>query len=85
MSSHDIEICPHFSNQIHVRKSFSEIKILAKNLAVSVNGLRAGSAQFHDWRGGGILQNPCLRKRETGDPKIIKNSGNDLRRNKLIY
>ena len=23
--------------------------------------------------------------RETGDPKIIKNSGNDLRRNKLIY
>ena len=24
-------------------------------------------------------------ERETGDPKIIKNSGNDLRRNKLIY
>ena len=23
--------------------------------------------------------------REKGDPKIIKNSGNDLRRNKLIY
>jgi len=24
-------------------------------------------------------------ERETGDPIIIKNSGNDLRRNKLIY
>lgn len=29
--------------------------------------------------------NPRLQKRETRDPKIIKNSGNNLRRNKLIY
>jgi len=29
--------------------------------------------------------NPCLRKGETRGPRIIKNSGNDLRRNKLIY
>ena len=34
--------------------------------------------------GGGILQNPRLQKRETGDPKIIKNSSSNLRRNKLI-
>ena len=26
-----------------------------------------------------------LQKGETGDPKIIKNSSNNLRRNKLIY
>ena len=50
----------------------------------AVNGLQAGSAQFCDQRGGGISQNPHLQKRETGDPKIIKNSSSNLRRNKLI-
>ena len=49
-----------------------------------VSGLRAGSAQFRDQRGGGISQHLRLRKRETGDPKINKDSGHDLRRNKLI-
>jgi len=36
----------------------------------------------------GFCKNPHLWKRETGNPKIIKEkkaSGNDLRRNKLIY
>jgi len=28
---------------------------------------------------------PHLWKGETGDPKLIKNNSNDLRRNKLIY
>jgi len=56
-----------------------------KSKYIGVNGLRAGSAWFHDWWGGGILQNPRLQERETGDPKIIENNCNDLRRNKLIY
>jgi len=31
------------------------------------------------------FMNPHLQKGETEDPKIIKNSSNNLRRNKLIY
>lgn len=50
-----------------------------------VNGLRADLTQLHDKEGRGILQNLCLQKMETGDPKTIKTSNNNLFRNKLIY
>lgn len=31
-----------------------------------------------------MLQNWRLRKRDTGDPKLIKNSGNDLRETNFL-
>ena len=55
---------------------------------VCVHGLRAGSALFCDLGslcGQRDFTNPRLQKGETGNSEIIKNSGNDLRRNKLIF
>ena len=50
----------------------------------NVNGLKgwSGPVPRLGWRDFAKSVPPG---RETGDPKIIKNSGNDLRRNKLIY
>ena len=50
-----------------------------------VNGLKGWSGPVLRLVGRRDFAKSVPPGRETGDPKIIKNSGNGLRRNKLIY
>jgi len=80
------EVSENHINVSKVNMHVKKVNINKASLSLTnvVNGFWAGSAQFHDYQGRGISENQCCWKRERGDPKLIKNSSNNLRRNKQI-